>query len=370
MPRPGKLVDAVNGRFSERVAIALLIRSFPPDLVDRVIEACGRTGQRNRLLPARTTVYLVLAMCMFPHASYGQVAHALTEGLAWATRARGSMPLPTGAAICKARARLGSEPLASLFTESTSATICRQLAIRYKRWRLVAIDGVTLGVPNSAENKERYGSLPAAAPIPPAIAQADVIALADCGSHFIARAALGRPPRARRALARDVCKGLGSGDLLLADEAFGDLALLSEVRASGADALLRLDGCPRMVVHSVLPDGSYLCDVLDHNGNRRRRLGILRVIPTEAQSLGGARALTRTAAHTFVTTVLDHQAAPSHSLVPLFCHRWDLKASLETFGPLRDVGRFILRSRWPDGVEQELWGHLLVHHAVRSLLHP
>ncbi len=29
----------------------------------------------------------------------------------------------------------------------------------------------------------------------------------------------------------------------------------------------------------------------------------------------------------------------------------------------------MLRSRSPDGVEQEVWAHLLVHHAIRSLMH-
>ena len=29
----------------------------------------------------------------------------------------------------------------------------------------------------------------------------------------------------------------------------------------------------------------------------------------------------------------------------------------------------VLRSRSPDGVEQEIWGHLLIHYAIRSLMH-
>jgi hypothetical protein len=29
----------------------------------------------------------------------------------------------------------------------------------------------------------------------------------------------------------------------------------------------------------------------------------------------------------------------------------------------------VLRSKTPDGVEQEIWAHLLVHHALRTLMH-
>ncbi|MFD4409292.1 hypothetical protein ACFVXW_38365 [Streptomyces sp. NPDC058251] len=30
----------------------------------------------------------------------------------------------------------------------------------------------------------------------------------------------------------------------------------------------------------------------------------------------------------------------------------------------------VRRSRYPDGVEQEVYGSLLVHHAVRQVMHP
>lgn len=41
-----------------------LTSTFPPDLVDQVIEQTGRTEQRRRLLPARVVVYWVLALAV------------------------------------------------------------------------------------------------------------------------------------------------------------------------------------------------------------------------------------------------------------------------------------------------------------------
>ncbi|WP_191892517.1 transposase domain-containing protein, partial [Streptomyces griseoaurantiacus] len=61
MPRPGQVKPETDARLSDRIAIGLLTRSFPQELVDRVITETGREGQRDRLLPPRVVVYFVLA---------------------------------------------------------------------------------------------------------------------------------------------------------------------------------------------------------------------------------------------------------------------------------------------------------------------
>ena len=50
-----------EGWLPDRVSVGVLTRAFPPELVDRVVAACGRAEQRRRLLPARLVVYFVLA---------------------------------------------------------------------------------------------------------------------------------------------------------------------------------------------------------------------------------------------------------------------------------------------------------------------
>jgi hypothetical protein len=71
-----------------------------------------------------------------------------------------------------------------------------------------------------------------------------------------------------------------------------------------------------------------------------------------------------------VTTILDHQEAPAPELIALHHCRWRLRASLASLGTLTPDRPQVLRSRWPDGVEQEVWGHLLIHHTIRTLLDP
>jgi hypothetical protein len=49
----------------ELSGLGVLTWVYPPDLVDRVVAACGRTERRRRLLPARLVVYFVLALALF-----------------------------------------------------------------------------------------------------------------------------------------------------------------------------------------------------------------------------------------------------------------------------------------------------------------
>uniref|UniRef100_A0AAU1UGD9 Transposase domain-containing protein n=1 Tax=Streptomyces sp. NBC_00119 TaxID=2975659 RepID=A0AAU1UGD9_9ACTN len=45
---------------SDLSGLGLLTWVYPPGLVDRVVAACGRAEQRQRLLPVRLVVYFVL----------------------------------------------------------------------------------------------------------------------------------------------------------------------------------------------------------------------------------------------------------------------------------------------------------------------
>src|SRR6266498_3013813 len=96
MPRAGQTKPPVTPPVGW-IAIGVLTRTFPPELVDRVIAKTGRGEQRQRLLPARVVVYYTLAMCLFAHVGYEEVMRLLVEGLAW-MRCWRSSPMDPGAA--------------------------------------------------------------------------------------------------------------------------------------------------------------------------------------------------------------------------------------------------------------------------------
>jgi hypothetical protein len=64
MPGIQQAISPCQPRLSDRVAIGVLTRTYPPALVDRELVEYDRAEQRHRLLPARLVVYYVLALAL------------------------------------------------------------------------------------------------------------------------------------------------------------------------------------------------------------------------------------------------------------------------------------------------------------------
>ncbi|MGY3676566.1 transposase domain-containing protein [Streptomyces sp. TE33382] len=85
--------------------IGELTRIVPFEMVDEVLAEAGAVQRRVRLVPARVTVYLLLAGALFAGLGYRQVFDRLCAGLAGLSVAR-----PSGSALRQARQRLGAAP--------------------------------------------------------------------------------------------------------------------------------------------------------------------------------------------------------------------------------------------------------------------
>jgi hypothetical protein len=70
-----------------------------------------------------------------------------------------------------------------------------------------------------------------------------------------------------------------------------------------------------------------------------------------------------------ITTITDPAAAPASDLAALYAQRWELETSLDELKTHQGAPRMVLRSQTPSGVEQEVYGFLLVHYAIRALMH-
>jgi hypothetical protein len=364
MPRAGQVKPPADERLPDRIAIGLLTATFPPELVDRVVAETGRVQRRSRLLPARVVVYYVLAMCLFFGQGYEEVARLLTEGLAYARRWSGTWRVPTTAAITRARARLGPEPLRALF-----AAVCQPLATEttagafYRAWRLVAVDGTTFDLPDTVANVDHFGR-----PGSPrgegqgAFPQVRVAALGECGTHAIFAAALGVLAVHETELARRLLTHLHAGMLLIADRGFTSFDLWRAAAASGADLLWRARNSAVLPVVEQLADGSYLSQIYAARDKRRHAdPATVRVIE---YTLAGSATVYR-----LITTILDPAQAPAADLAALYAQRWEFEISLGELKTHQGAPRMVLRSQTPGGVQQEVYGFLLVHYAIRTLMH-
>ena len=350
-------------RLADRIAVGLLTVTFPPELVDRVIAETGRGQRRSRLLPARAVVYYVLAMCLFFGQGYEEVARLLAGGLEHARQWRGPWQVPTTGAVARARARLGPEPLEALFAQA-----CRPLAAEggpgsfYRRWRLVALDGTTLDVPDTAENAAHFGRPGSRRGTGAgAYPQVRLAALGECGTHAVFAAAMGPLSVHETVLARRLFSRLESGMLMLADRGFLGLDLWREAAASGADLLWRVKNWAVLPVDEELPDGSYLSRIYAaRDKNRHADPEAVRVIEYTLDDSG--------AVYRLMTTILDPEQAPAADLAALYAQRWEIELVFDELKTHQGAPRMVLRSQSPPGVEQEAWGFLLVHYAVRALM--
>ena len=69
-----------------------------------------------------------------------------------------------------------------------------------------------------------------------------------------------------------------------------------------------------------------------------------------------------------VTNLLDPQAAPALELAALYHERWEIEGVFDEFKTHLRGHSTVLRSKTPELVQQELWGLLLAHFAVRQLM--
>ncbi len=370
MPRLGWRKPESGERLSDHISIGVLTRTYPPATVDAVIAETGKREQRHRLLPARVMVYYVMAMALFSQDAYEEVMRRLVDGLTWLTGWRTQWEVPTKAAIFKGRARLGAEPLRALFR-----SVVRPLGtpesrgVWYRRWRVMSIDGSTLDIADTPENDAFFGRPGVSrGGERSAFPQLRVTALAEGGTHAVVDAAFGPYAQGETILARELLGSLQADMLCLADRNFFSHALWREAQQSGAALLWRVKKDLNLPMVQELPDGSYLSRLYASTYDRHHdRNGVaVRVVEYTVDDPGRPQA---TDVYRLITTILDPQAAPAHELAALYCERWEFETALDELKTHQRGPRVVLRSKTPDGVLQEAYGHLLCHYAIRALMH-
>ena len=366
MPRAGWKKPVSDRRLSDLVSVGVLTRVFPPALVDEVIAGAGRTEQRNRSLPARVMAYFSIGMALHSEGSYEDVLSQLTDGLSWTAGWAENYSPPSKSAIFQARRRLGPAPMKALFervavpigSETTPGT---WLAGR----RLVAIDGLCLDVADTGENAAFFGRPGVNKGEQSAFPQARVVALAECGTHAMFAAEIGKYTESESTLAQRLLTRLAPGMLLLADRGFFSFALWRKAAETGADLLWRIrtdPAGPRAQHVQDLPDGSWLAH-LRKSTDRKGEPMLVRVVD---YTIDDGRP--NPESYRLFTTLLDPGQTSATDLAAAYHERWEIELTFDELKTHQRGPRLVLRSKSPDLVQQEIWGHLCCHYAIRTLM--
>jgi transposase IS4-like protein/DDE family transposase len=355
-----------GSRITDYISLGVIAKFFPLEKVHAVLEKTGRASMRERDLPAHVVMYYVIALALYMRSSYREVLRCLLEGVQWLLNP--SMPLKVAgkSGISQARSRLGAEPVRALYELVVTPIAERPTkGAWYRDWRLVSLDGSTLDVADTAENEEAYGR-PGASRGSSAFPKLRFVGLLENGTHVLWGAHLSGYATDELTLAQEVVPALCQGMLCLADRFFPSYTLWQAAAQTGADLLWRTRQNARLDVDQRLPDGSYLSRLYASTSDRRnqRNAILVRAIDYYLKDVPGAEPVYR-----LITTILDAERAPAKELAALYHERWEIETTLDELKTHLRGAQIVLRSKTPELVEQEFYGLLMAHFAIRGLMH-
>jgi hypothetical protein len=392
---------------TDQVTLGVLISQVSREEVDAAVEVCGvREKRSDGKLPAHVTTYLTLALTLFPDDDYEEVATKVTGSLDRFGCWDAAWTVPTSSGITQARKRLGRRLFAEVFerccgpvagrtgltAEMAALGMARGAFLR--SWRLLAIDGFEVDLPDSKENAAEFGYA-GSGENRSAFPKARVVALSECGTHAFLAAEIGSYDTGEKTLAANLYPRLRDDELLTADRGFYSWTAWDAAQATGAALVWRAPTQLDLPVVQVLPDGTYWTVLIKPTirGGRRERLlaaardrldlddinmvpdafderglpvvHLARVIeydvPDRAGNGSGELIV-------LLSTVLHPVDAHADELASVYHERWEQETGHDQLKThLRGPGK-ILRSRLPDLVHQEIWAYLIVHHAISALI--
>ena len=386
------------------VSIGMLVDAVPRDAVDVAVAVCGVGVRRSGgKLPAHVITYLTLGLCLFPDDDYEEVAAKVTGSLDRFGCWDASWSVPTASAVTQARKRLGGKVFPELFERacgpvagksSPTAGLTALGAARgsfLRGWRLLAIDGFELDVPDTPANAEEFGYA-GSGENRSAFCKARVVALYECGTHAPVAAEVAGYGTGERTLAQRLYPRLRRDELLTADRGFYSWQGWDTAAATGAALLWRAPTQLGLPIVQVLEDGTWLSVVMDSAVRGTRREAIvaaaraghdLEQCPEAAGRNGWPVArIARVIEYdvpdrdgngtgeviTLLSTVIDPADARADELAAAYNQRWEQETAHDQLKThLRGPGK-VLRSRLPDLVYQEIWAYLIVQHAIAALI--
>lgn len=334
-------------------------RHIDPDWLQQALEATGTATLRRRRLPAEQVVWLILGMALFRDRSITHVADSLDLAL---PGQRGPTAAPS--AISQARARLGEEPMAWLF--DTCARHWAHASVDRHRWRglaLYGVDGTTLRVWDSSENRDHFGLPNGGHRGDAAYPQVRLVALAALRSHLITAASFGPYSSGEATLALGLWPQLPERSLCILDRNFLAANVLIPLSREGSQRhwLLRAKKNTSWREIKRLGKDDYLVEMKVSPFAHRKDPSLPKTWVARAirYCIPGFQP------QWLLTSLLDSKAYPAGEVAALYHERWEIEHAYNEVKTEMLDREETIRSRNPEKVHQEIWGILLAFNLVR-----
>jgi hypothetical protein len=336
-------------------------RHLDREWVDEALLATGTATVRSRRLPGQQVVWLVLGMGLMRDRPIVDVVRHLELALPERTSSRSVAP----SAVPQARRRVGAAPLAWLFVRSASRW-AHESAARH-RWRglaLYGVDGSTLRVPDSADNRAYFGGQAAGGQRGesgyPLVRLATLMALR---SHVLAAASFGPYGVDERSYAADLWASVPPRSLVIMDRLYLQASVLLPLRRGAEDRhwLSRAKSTTKWEVVRCLGRGDWLVELEVSRAARRQDPSLPRTF--EARAIQYQRKGYQP--QVLLTSLVDPEQYPADELRALYHERWELELGYDELKTELLQREETIRSKTPEAVAQELWGVLLAFNLIR-----
>jgi Insertion element 4 transposase N-terminal len=209
-----------EARITDYISLGVITSAFPEKAIRTAVAETGRSSVRERELPAHVVVYYVIAQALLMRVSPREVLRCLREGVRWLCGPQVALKVSGKSGISQARSRLGWEPVKQLHDAVVAPIAVKQTrGAWYKNWRLVSLDGSTLEVADTEENRAAFGR-PGASRGRSAYPQIRFVSLVEHGTHVLFGTAMAGYATGEISLAKSTLKRLQPGMLCLADRNF------------------------------------------------------------------------------------------------------------------------------------------------------
>jgi hypothetical protein len=343
-----------------------LFKHFDPVLIEEALAATGAATIRKRRLPAERTVWLLLGMSVMRDLPIAAVARQLDIALPAADGTR----TVAASALSQARARLGPDPMEWLYLRTAEEWAHRSAgADRWQGLALYAIDGTTLRVADSVENRDHFGGQDSGRHEGgrderqsgyPLMRLVVVMALR---SHLLAAAAFGPYGVDERAYAASLWDTVPDHSLVLMDRNFLQANVLVPLMSKGTERhwITRAKSTTTFRSIRSLGKGDELVEFEVSSEARRKNPSL----PTHFDARAIRYQRKGFPPQILLTSLVDDKRYPATEVRALYHERWEIELG---FGELKtDMLERLetLRSKSPSAVEQEMWGLLLAYNLVR-----
>lgn len=355
--------------FSDALSLAIDLPRSPPDWrrlgahlpyewIEAALEAVGKASIRRRRLPAQQVVWLVIALALYRHLSIKEVLDDLDLALPEVKER-----CLTASAACQARERLGVEPLRWLFERSAKAWNNEDhSAYLFHGMSLLAMDGTTLRLADSAANREHFGAQAYAGGRVASHPQARGVTLTAVPTHLILDASFGPYKTSETTFAKQLIASIPDDSLTIFDRGFLCAEILCNLAGQGQDRhyLIPAKSNTRWrLIDGTVEDGLVEMRVSDEA--MRNDATLPATWRARAIRIGDG---TGKLAY-LLTSLTDKKAFKAQEIVECYWRRWEIETSYRELKHTMLGPAHTLRSMTVEGTTQEIWGALIAYNLVR-----